>query len=179
MTFASSSYLSRASLLAVVALVGLGLFDWLMPRPQLQGAVTKQRSDIVVLQRDVRDLRGRVESLRAEKDKVLWQVGDDQIGPATLAKVSDVAKKAGVRLTSFRPQRVQEEGDLVRLSFVVAVDGGFPALARFLRDMENSDRRLAVSSVQISAADGATDRVTASVGLIAYRRAVLGGQTGG
>lgn len=174
-----SSYLSRSSLVGVVALVGLGLFDWLMPRPQLQGAVAKQRADIPVLEREVRELRERVGSLRTEQNELLWEVGDGEIGPAALAKVSGVAKKAGIRLTSFRPQRVQEEGELVRLSYMVAVDGGFPALARFVRELENSGAKLAVSSVQISAADGATDRVTASVGLIAYRRVELGGRERG
>lgn len=102
-------------------------------------------------------------------EKTKWKEKPDLITGQVLSIVRAATSKASVKMISFRPQRTVETTDLLQLPYVLAVDGSFPNVVKFVQSIEESDAKLAVSSFQLASAEGTSDFVTASVGLVAYR----------
>ena len=111
---------------------------------------------------------------RAQAAAYLWTEAPDAISPQALGIVTEAAKKHGLKLSAFRPQKSTIEGALEELNYVVAIEGRFPAAAEFLRTLETPGNRLAVNLFQVTSSDGATDSVTATVGLVAFREVSQG-----
>lgn len=113
--------------------------------------------------------RAKAATKKAENVSRLW-VGDaEAIGARSLDNVSKIAKAHNVKLSAFRPQRAIEAAELEQIPFLTLVEGKYPAVASFVRTLEQPALKLAVGSVQITATDGASDTVSASILLIAYR----------
>lgn len=116
----------------------------------------------------------KADSAREDAAKYLWSEKPDAIAPQALGIVTGAAKTHGLKLSAFRPQKPVVEGDLEVLNYVVALEGRFPAVADFLRTLETPGNRLAVNLFQVTSSDGATDSVTATVGLVAFREVSQG-----
>jgi len=97
-----------------------------------------------------------------------WPGDAQQIAPVALAKVTQLVQARRLRLVAFRPQRTTANGDLTQLPFLVTVEGSYPGVVAFTKDLEAPSTKLAVSLVQIASADAGSDQVTASVGLVAF-----------
>lgn len=92
----------------------------------------------------------------------------EKIAPLAMSTVSALARKHGLRVVAFRPQRVVDDADLVHVPFLISLDGPFPKIAGFVRDLDSKQSRLAVSQLQVTSADPASDRVNATVGAVAF-----------
>lgn len=97
-----------------------------------------------------------------------WPGTPGTIGPVARERLRALAAKVGVSLTSFRPQRQNDNGELSQLPFVATIEGPYPNVVRFVRGAESPTTKLAVNLVQISNSDDASNRVNATVGLLAY-----------
>jgi hypothetical protein len=152
---------------AIVLLIGSVAFMFLAPKPDIAKATKSQKDRI---------FKARLATQTAEQNRAqaetyvatnTWSGNIEIISPTALGRVTQVAKQRGLNLLSFRPQRASDTVTPIQLPFLATVEGSYPAILQFTRDLETKGSRLAVSSVMISSTDAASDRVTASVGLIA------------
>lgn len=163
--------------LAILVMIGTGVFMLAVRPPSLTTAQRLHDEN-----RDKTESQAFAAAKNAKEQAAaivprVWALPQDQIGPAALAKVTTFAKAHQVKLTSFRPQRVADADGLTQIPFMMTLDGAYPNVVAFVKDIEASDSRLAVNQVQLSSSDGATDKVSASIGLVAY--ADLGGNGNG
>lgn len=161
-----STYLSIAA-----ALVGLGIvaYHFFAPMPSANVRVNARLNEKHKLEQDRDQARSDVTKLRTDSDIHLWKVPTDQIAVSALADVTDLAILHQLKLVSFRPQRIIEDDGVQRVPYLANLQGPFPNVIAFINDLETSEEKLAVNSVQIASADGATSLVSASVGIVGYQ----------
>jgi len=157
------------SLAAIVAMVGVLIGQFMLPTPKLGKVVQTRRNEETKLRKEIDKLRLDVSTLRVKNDKRLWTQPADQVGAAAMAKVTEIAASKSLKVLAFRPQRTVEDTGVTRHPYQVAVDGSFVQVLEFVRALETPNLKLPVVTVQLAAADGATDRVTATIGIVAYR----------
>jgi len=100
----------------------------------------------------------------------LWDMPAEEVGPVAMAKVNDLALANHLKIDSFRPARIVDNNGLEQIPFQVTVDGVYPNVIAFTRALEHSPAHFAVNQVQMSAADGNTDNVASTIGIIAFRQ---------
>ncbi len=160
---------SVAILLALLILVVTGLFMLLVPKPTVAAsAASKARSQ--------RDLEERVRKL--EENKALttativtqvWAEPVEEIGPKALESITAYARTQKLKLMAFRPQKTVDVDGLVQLPFLISVEGSYPNIMKFVRQLEASNLRMGTSLVQVSSTDPNSDLVSATVGVVAYK----------
>jgi hypothetical protein len=91
-----------------------------------------------------------------------------EIAPSAHARVAQLAAARGLKLIAFRPQRLNERAQPPQLPFQVTVEGGYPQVMEFVRTLEAPGTKLAVNQLSVTSSDGATDRVTGNVNVVAY-----------
>jgi len=150
----------------VVALLGVAVFHFATPMP---GEVRKgaARSDSEV-RADAAKEGAEFAGVRDENAVRLWQTARDEISPEAMSWVSARARESFVTVSSFRPQRTNDLDGLYQMNYLVAAEGSYQDVMRFIKAFEAEDSLLAVKLVQITGIDGATDNVRASIGLVAY-----------
>jgi Tfp pilus assembly protein PilO len=152
-------------LLMLVAVV----FQLIIKPPDPVKAVAAIKKDESQEVKEIDNFNKETDAEVAEIQTRLWTISDDQIAPEALNRVGDVAKKHNVKLTTFRPQKEVSAGALSLLPFFVSVEGSFPAVFDFLKDIEgDASLLLVVNSVQLTSNDQTTHNVTAAIGLDAY-----------
>jgi len=159
---------SLLTVAAGVVIVGLVIYQFVVPMPKRTGAA-KYNKDVEELSLAQRLAIEKGEKLEAANKIRLWNVGPEALGPTAMARVSNMAKNHNLEMVAFRPMRNETAGDLIRNGFTIAIEGAFPKVIQFARQLETPETKLAVISLQITATDGATDSVRASVGVVAYR----------
>lgn len=156
--------------ISAIALAFLLIVLILQPMPKAEGLQSKHRRDMRTAEQATVKARDRIKELDASIATVTWTGAAQQVGPIALSKVTALAKARGVKLNQFRPQRTVTVGDLTQQPFLASVEGPYPAVIAFAKDLETRDTRLAVNLIQVSSADANTDRVLASIGVVAYLR---------
>lgn len=98
-----------------------------------------------------------------------WKGDGQTVVVSAMNRIAKSVASHGLKLDVIRPQRVTViDGGLQQLPFLVTVEGAFPDVAAFVKDMEAPEGRLATEQVQIASSDASTDKTTATVMLIAY-----------
>lgn len=161
---------SIASICAVIVLAATFAFTLFVPKPAPDRSAKATRDNERKLRLAIKEAEEKVATSNQLLATYLWSEGAAQVGPAALAKVNDIVRKHGVRLVAFRPQRATQIEGLTQLPFILSLDGPFPAVSKVVRELEQPQTRLAVNLLQVSAAEGAADQVTATVGTVAYIR---------
>ena len=154
--------------MGVILVVLVGAYA-LVPRPRtVHTDADRARAEAEVLA-STKTLEARFDKARAVSAQFLWTEVPDAIAPKALSIVTEAAKTNQLKISAFRPQKPAVSAGLEESHYVVAVEGRFPAVATFLKAVETPENRLAVDLFQVTSADGATDTVTATVGLVAFR----------
>ena len=153
---------------AGAVIVGLIGYHLSVPMPRARGA-DKYLKDETQLALDQRVAVQKAEKQEAANTIRLWNLGAEALGPMAMARVSNMAKAHNLNMVSFRPQRGATAEDLVRSGFTIALEGSFPQVIQFARKLETPATKLAVVSLQVTSTDGASDQVTATIGVVAYR----------
>jgi Tfp pilus assembly protein PilO len=141
----------------------------LVPKPSSAGMQKTYRDQDFQTRLTTKDVRERLTQMEARSARLLWNVPAPQVGPQAMARVNVLAQKYGVNVVAFRPQRTSKIGTVTELPMAVSLEGPFPGIAGFLTDLEAPANRLAVTLVQVSAADGNSNLVNATVGLVALQ----------
>lgn len=153
---------------AILALIGMAVADRLLPQPNPAGVRFKYSQELKNLNAEIRTAREEFTTAKTALEKRLWKGDEDQASPEVLADLNELAVAGGVRIVSFRPQKVQVNGSLRQLGFVMVAEGSFGQVMNMVRQMEGAMTRTAIHQIQIASADGGSDRVTATVGMAAY-----------
>lgn len=159
----------------IALLVGaLAMLAFVKP-PSEKGIQGKKLAKLRQASNAIDTANERIDVIEQVFEKTKWTEKPDLITGEVLSIVREATGKASVKLISFRPQRSVETTDLLQLPYVIAVDGSFPNVVKFVQSIEESDAKLAVSSFQLASAEGTSDFVTASIGLVAYRDPYIAG----
>lgn len=158
---------------AVAASAVLLVAHLAFPVQPLGRVVTLRAKEDRDLDENIKKLRDDLSTQRAKNLTRLWAQPADEVAAATMAKVTNLAQARNLKVVAFRPQRTQDDNGVVRLPYQTTLEGPFPQVVSLLKDLGTSKFKVVVSTVQIASADGATDKVTATVGLVAYREGVV------
>ena len=152
----------------MVVLFGLLVFDLTVPVPKATERFAARREDDFLLQKEAKNLKDDYDAARAVIASRVWTANPDTISSQTLAVATEGAKRFGLGLSGFRPQKPIDEGELTRLTYVMTLEGPYPGLQAMVRDLETPGRRLSVHMVQVASADDASDLVNATIGVSAF-----------
>ena len=151
---------------AIVVLVGVGVFHFVVPMPgDLPQSAQKSADEV---RSSAAEEGGKYMSVRKANEVRLWSSPRDEISPEAMSWVSARARESFVTVSSFRPQRTNDLDGLRQMNYLVAAEGAYQDVMRFIKAFEAEDSLLAVKLVQLTGIDGATDTVRASIGLVAY-----------
>jgi len=167
--FRNREYLSAnlTTVAAVVALAGGLIWQWIPKpaNPNLDRETHSRTNEILIKQKKADQL---LADANAYIDSMTW-AGEAQItNKSILDRINALIKKNALKLTSIRPQRANTIDSLDTLPYLVIVEGTYPQLVQFARDLDVPGNKLATSLVQISTADTSTGRVTANIAVVAY-----------
>lgn len=153
---------------AMLVLFGLLVFDLMVPVPKATQRFAQRKEDDFLIQKETQKVKGDFDAARAVIASRVWASTPDAIASQTLANATQMAKRYGLGLSGFRPQKPTEEGELTRLTYVMTLEGPYPGLQAMVQDLETPGRRLSVHMVQVASADDASDLVNATIGVSAF-----------
>jgi hypothetical protein len=158
---------------AIIVMVALVAYHLIVPMPAVTAQQQRKKNERDLAKTRDTYMRKSRELQKTNADR-LWDLGPESLGPMAMGKVSNLSKSFGLKMVSFRPQKQVDSGDLVRYGYLVSVEGTFPKVIEFVRKLETPETKLAVSSLQVTSTDGASDAVSATVGVVAYRDRLAG-----
>lgn len=157
------------TVLGAVVLAGTLGYIALIPAPTANGIVARARTKEREIQNKVTDAKarqGQIEGLLAKRKNAL---PPSEIGPDALARITNLSRAAGLRLTGFRPQRPIESPTGVTIyPYTVVAEGTFPAASKFVRTIEASTRDIAVTSYGATASDGESSATATTIGIALF-----------
>jgi Tfp pilus assembly protein PilO len=161
---------SSVIVISLAAIVVLALYLAFAPQPSAAGLAKAKRTAVEKLEKEIEEAKRSQEAVAKALVSHLRAGEPDKISPALLSEVTELAQATGLKVNSFRPQRTIELGELTQLPYVLTVEGSFTSVASLLRRLEEPKRKIATTLVQINSADGASDTVTATIGMSVYIR---------
>lgn len=142
-------------------------FDLLVPKPSKQQAYAAHLSKKSDIEIETLQAKRKLEEAQTVLETYTFQGHPETVTPKILEQVSAIARNHNIAIKSFRPQKTDAEEGIARLPFVVLVEGTYPNLVSFVKALDEPSVLLGVNLLQVSAADGETDRVNATLGLVA------------
>lgn len=159
------------SFLTLIGILGLVLnLSYLLYKPKDNTKITELKRKNQLRSMDLTALSARKDTKKASaeiKDH-LWTVSEEQIGPMILGKVNELADAHKLKVLSFRPQKVQSVQGLRQLPYQISVEGPFLDVLALCRDIDSGGAKLVVNSIQFASADGNTDKLSSTIGVLAY-----------
>lgn len=149
---------------ACVLMLG-SIYLLLMPKPRpkvVKLAARKQEESIRTARQRALEASGSVASRT-------WTGEDAAITGRILDLTTTLARKRNVGFVRLQPQRATLGVPLEQLPYLLVVEGPFPAVAALERDLEVPANRLAVNAIQLASADTESNKVSASIGIVAHR----------
>ncbi|MFN3730072.1 MAG: type 4a pilus biogenesis protein PilO [Fimbriimonadaceae bacterium] len=159
------NYVTVLSLVATLLMV---VWTLLYPAPDPEENIGRYRREERQILENVETVRNQALALREVTDVAVWRVGPDLVAPAVLDEITALAKKHDIKLVAFRPQKTVDRDPLIQLPMTITLDGGFGKVSAMINDLDQPRNKVAMNLIQISSADGASDRVTATVGISAF-----------
>ena len=98
-----------------------------------------------------------------------WTGTPEEVLPIALQKVATMAQAHHLKIVGFHPQTVIVAPSITLIPCVVNVDGSFVNVVAFEKDIEGDSTNLTVNLMQLATADQETNKVTASIGVVAYQ----------
>ncbi|MDI9641103.1 hypothetical protein QPK87_05425 [Kamptonema cortianum] len=153
----------------LAVLVGVGAFasNLIIPVPSAKAGSATHDRQMKAAQAKFEENSKRLEFLQSGQTE-FWKGDSEVVTPQILEKVTSVAQSNKLRIRSFRPQRGEASGEIGRLKYVVLLEGKFADVITFSRGIETVGTKIGLAMMQVSSADGETDRVNATLTLVAY-----------
>ncbi len=155
-------------IVAIIASLVAGIVLLFPKDPVRVSAADQKRREMAIIE-DASKVARQGEAYAEQIQELTWVEQPEQVEPRALDIVSRVADRSRTKILGFRPQRTVLSGGLEQLPFLVTLEGSFPNILTTARDLGTRSNRLAVTSIQVASADAASDRVTATVGIVAFR----------
>jgi Tfp pilus assembly protein PilO len=161
---------SFIALSAILVMAATLLFMLFYPQPTTKGLAEKTRRERMKSLMLTREAKERLALAQATVQANTWPGDAETVAPTAMARLTAMATRRNVKRTGFRPQRTGTSGNLTTLPFLVTVEGPFPQVVEFARDIESAGSRLALNMFQVTTTDDSSDRVTATLVVMAYLR---------
>lgn len=159
---------SAIGAVAIVCLVVVVAYEWVAPKPRPTLTTRAKTERLVALDKEVDAIEVRLKKFEADRARLVNPGTPESVTASLLNRVTLAAQTDGIKLVAFRPQRAETVHNLQSLPYLVIVEGPYPNVLRFVRSLEAHEARVAIRTLQISAADGASDRVNGSLGIVAF-----------
>jgi len=156
------------TLASIVVLAGTLAFMLAAPKPTIKGLAKERRDKEFKIKLETERARERLAGTRDQMKDRIWTGPLERIGPVSLDRIDKLASKRRLKMIALRPQRTDEIADFVMVPLTVTVEGSFPDVMGFVRDIQAPANKLSVAQIQLASADGASDAVTLTVGLNAF-----------
>jgi Tfp pilus assembly protein PilO len=169
--------LSLVILCSIVVLAGCLGYYVFGPKVDVKAAQKNRAKMTDQLYDQAKTAEANVKQETAIVKQRLWNMPAEEVGPVAMQKVGEIALLNHVKVQSFRPSRITDAGGLEQVPFQVVINGVYPNVIAFTRALERSPAHFAVNQVSMSAGDGNTDNVAATISIIAFRTA-NGGPSG-
>ncbi len=154
---------------SVVIMVCAGLFMALAPKPLPQltaDQIRKQKNKANIAILDSTKKSKAASTIIAQKT---WQGNPEEVLPLALQKVALMAQKHHLKVIGFHPQSLIYAPSITLIPCVVNVDGTFINVVAFEREIEAGNTNLAVNLMQFASGDQMSNKVSASIGIVAYQ----------
>ncbi|MEQ1823757.1 MAG: hypothetical protein ABL949_14710 [Fimbriimonadaceae bacterium] len=152
---------------AAIVMLGTCIYHFIAETPMAR--IQAKKVELSKLQQENSKLFSSVSKLKKANGPRIWATSSETIGPSAMGKLTELARGLGLTLLSFRPQKPEDSGELEKFRYVISLEGSFPRVIEFARKAETPENRIAVDRIQIASKDGATDSVSATIGVVAYR----------
>jgi hypothetical protein len=159
---------SALILLSILVLLGALIYMVFVPPPTTKGLVKRFESSRLKLVEETDALETRGEQARLANQSRLWESEPQKVTASVLAQLTHEAALQKLKLAAFRPQRTQRLESLTEVPFTVQVSGPYSAVRQFTAMIDAANSKLALRSFQLASSDGASDAVTATLGVSAY-----------
>lgn len=153
---------------SIVVLFGSLLALLFLKPPTVAGVATKRQRSIAALRREILALETRAKEAEASVGNRLWKGDGEAVTAAVLGQLTRQANQSGVQLTAFRPQKLQRLDGVAELPFSVQVTGSYPKVRALVAALDASTSKLVLRSFQFASTDGASNAVTATLGVSSY-----------
>lgn len=152
----------------IALMAGVAIFDNFAPKQSVKAAERKAEEQKAELKLELKRLREDFDLSQKDLDSRIWQGTQESATPLVLARLTDFATARGIGVKSLRPQKPAENGGLIQLGYVLALEGTFPQILDMVRDIEQKLPRVAVHQINLVSADAAAGTVSANIGLAAF-----------
>lgn len=176
---ASSDPKNAANLILIAACVLLagsvaGIL-WTKFDRKLDVATIKRQGtdDVRKEQQKIRKAHNAAVTDQAEVSTRTWAGADSAITGGILNLVTTLSKKRGTSFVRLQPQRISTGGALEQLPYLLVVEGPFPAIVALEKDLEIPANRLAINGFQITSTDSESNKVSATISVVAMRVPVV------
>jgi hypothetical protein len=159
------------AVLIISLLVTLGAVAYaaVAPKPTTQGMAAKHQRRLLRSEIETKEAKERQAAAQAVVNARAWTVRAEDLTPKVLERVNAVLANRPVRLLTLQPQRPLTVDNLEQTLYTLTLEGPFDSVQAMIRQLDRGEPRLALNLVQFSSADQNTDKVTATLGLVAYR----------
>lgn len=154
---------------SVIVTVATFAYHTLTPMPSFALSKRAQAEQVERARLATYAAREAGEKAKADAARRLWKEDPEKVGPAALEIVNQLARKRNLKVSSFRPQKPVDEAGLMRLPYLVSLEGTYRDALAFVKEVGQPENRLAVNLIQFASADGESSSVRATVGLWAMR----------
>ncbi|MBS1718351.1 MAG: type 4a pilus biogenesis protein PilO [Armatimonadetes bacterium] len=151
---------------SIFALAGAALYAAIAKKPAVNMAARKKQ--IQQYQIGMADAQKMINDNKEIVDKNIWKSGEERVGPELLRSLNDLASHHKVKLSAFRPQRPFYVENMTQLIYQVTVDGTYLEVLGFANDIEKSAKKYALTQFNLASTDASSDKVSATLGLVAY-----------
>ena len=156
---------------SVVVLLGTFLFmaytQFINP-PSTKGLTERVRKESLKLEQATKVAKESYEASHARVVAGTWEGTPKQVAPRAMSRVSELARKNGVKMTAFRPQRESDAGPLIAAPYLLTLEGTFIDVVRLTQAIDKPGTKLSVNLVQINTSGDDSTKVSATVGITAY-----------
>lgn len=160
--------LTITSIVLLVGALGFTVFLRTGHGPSTKGLKKKANSNQVQIAGAIKKAEETKKRAKANLSKVVWQATPEAVSSKTLNDVASLTKKYKLNLVASRPLRRVDTPEMIQLPWQIVVEGAFQDVVGFERELEDPANRLAVNLFQLASGDATSDKVSATVGVIAF-----------
>ena len=154
--------------LALLLLTGSLLLAAFAPAPGAESIAHARARTRRQMRTEIAQVSARSRELEQAVRPRLWQGSIESITSLVLKEVADQARGSGVKLTGFRPQKVQALKGVVEVPFAAHVTGRYPSVRAMVAALDAPGTRIALRSVQFASADDASSAVTVALNMSVF-----------
>lgn len=157
-------------IVSAIVIVGVFVAEFFLPEPVMSKERQRYTAQVRETKLETEEAKEQLVILTDALERFTYSGQAEAVTPKILEQVNQLAETKSVNVKSFRPQRIEPSEGLVKLPYVLQISGTYPNVVSFVRTIDEPSTLFSVYLLQVAAADGETDQVNATVGIVAFAR---------